>query len=85
MKMKFLAGAALAAVFAVAGAQTSFAQAENCAEYMPVVQAKFDGASAEMQAKAKEAMDAALKSQAEDNEQACLEHLHAADQALGGQ
>ena len=85
MNTKFLAAAALAAVFSVSAAETSFAQAENCLEYMPVVQAKFDGASAEMQAKAKEAMDAALKAQSEDNEEACLEHLHMADQQLGGQ
>ena len=85
MNKKILGGAVLAAVLAVAGAQTSFAQAENCAEYMPVVQAKFDSASAEVQAKAQKAMDAALKAQGENNEQACLENLHMADQELGGQ
>ncbi len=85
MSTKFLAGAALAVVLAVAGAETGFAQAENCAEYMPVVQAKFDSASDEQKAKAQEAMDAAVKAQAEDNEQMCLEHLHTADQQLGGQ
>lgn len=85
MKLQILGGVAVAALLAVSGAKTGFAQAENCMEYMPVVQAKFDGASAEMQAKAKEAMDAALKAQTEDNEEACLEHLHMADQQLGGQ
>ena len=85
MSTKFLAGAALAAVFAVAGAQSGFAQAENCAEYMPVVQAKFDSASDEQKSKAQEAMDAAVKAQADDNEQVCLEQLHMADQQLGGQ
>jgi hypothetical protein len=85
MNMKFLAAAAFAAVFSVATAETSFAQAENCLEYMPTVQAKFDAASADAQAKAKDAMDAAVKAQSENNEQMCLEHLHAADQALGGQ
>ncbi|HRY26834.1 MAG: hypothetical protein H6852_03480 [Geminicoccaceae bacterium] len=85
MNTKFLAAAALAAVFSVSAAETSFAQAENCLEYMPTVQAKFDGASAEAQAKAKDAMDAAIKAQSENNEEACLEHLHMADQQLGGQ
>ncbi len=85
MNMKFLAAAALAAVFSVSAAETSFAQHGNCMEYMPVVQAKFDAASAEEQAKAKDAMDAAVKAQSENNEEACLEHLHMADQQLGGE
>ena len=85
MNQKILGGAVLAALLAVAGAETGFAQAENCAEYMPVVQAKFDSASDEVKAKAQDAMDAALKAQKENNEQMCLEQLHMADQQLGGQ
>ena len=85
MNTKFLAAAALAAVFSVSAAETSFAQAENCLEYMPVVQAKFDQASDEKKAKAKAHMDEALKAQSENNEQVCLEKLHMVDQELGGQ
>ncbi len=85
MNKKILGGAVLAALLAFAGAETGFAQAENCAEYMPVVQAKFDSASDEMKAKAQKSMDEAQKAQKENNEQMCLEHLHMADQELGGQ
>ena len=85
MNTKFLAAAAFAAVFSVSAAETSFAQAENCLEYMPVVQAKFDQASDEMKAKAQAHMDEALKAQSENNEQVCLEKLHMVDQELGGQ
>lgn len=85
MKLQILGSVAVAALLAVSGAKTSFAQAENCEEYMPVVQAKFDQASDEVKAQAKDAMDAALKAQSENNGEACLEHLHMADQQLGGQ
>lgn len=85
MKLQILGGVAVAALLAVSGAKTGFAQAENCMEYMPVVQAKFDQASDEMKAKAKAHMDEALKAQSENNEEVCLEKLHMADQELGGQ